>query len=292
MIYIQSQQSTFPKAIYIGDKAELRCSFSTGAAINTGSLSAENFTQSLDFSLYDINEITLQKTGTDYYTLVINFIPWRTGVVSFPDYEIPGAGTIHLEGVQIQSLVEQQGATDIKTFRSPLLLPGTAYKIYGGIAAFVVLLIIIIRLAVKWRSVVLWFKNVKLKRRYARSRRYTVRVLKGLLAKGESNEQTPAQICTKIQKLIREYLELRLEYPFTKTLTSEMSLAFENATSGLADEKRSNAFENIISIFVRTDYIRFSSGKKAAFENGELSSIVSNLIDAITVIEEGGEADA
>ena len=172
------------------------------------------------------------------------------------------------------------------------MLPGTAYKIYGGIAAFVVLLIIIIRLAVKWRSVVLWFKNVKLKRRYARSRRYTVRVLKGLLAKGESNEQTPAQICTKIQKLIREYLELRLEYPFTKTLTSEMSLAFENATCGLADEKRSNAFENIISIFVRTDYIRFSSGKKAAFENGELSSIVSNLIDAITVIEEGGEADA
>ena len=116
MIYIQSQQSTFPKAIYIGDKAELRCSFSSGAALSTGSLSAENFSQSLDFSLYDINEITLQKTGTDYYTLVINFIPWRTGIVAFPDYEIPGAGTIHLEGVQIQSLVEQQGATDIKTF--------------------------------------------------------------------------------------------------------------------------------------------------------------------------------
>ena len=282
MIYIQSQQSTFPKAIYIGDQAELRCAFSSAANIGTGSLSAENFLEALDFSLYDINDISLQKTGTDYYTLVINFVPWRTGLISFPDYTIEGVGTIHFEGVKIQSLVEQQGTTDIKTFRSPLLLPGTAYKIYGGIAAFVVLLIIIIRLAVKWRSVILWFKNIKLKRRYARSRRYTVRALKGLLAK----EESPAKICTKLQKLIREYLELRLEYPFTKTLTSEMSLAFEKATCGLADEKRYDAFENIISIFVRTDYIRFSSAKSDTFEKDELPSIINNLIEDIAVIEE------
>ena len=86
MIYIQSQQTTFPKAIYIGDKAELRCSFSSGTAIQTGTLSAQSFLQPIDFSLYDINEITLQKSGTDYYTLVINFTPWRTGQISFPDF--------------------------------------------------------------------------------------------------------------------------------------------------------------------------------------------------------------
>ena len=288
MIYIQSQQSTFPKAIYIGDKAELRCSFSSGAQITTGTLSTESFAQPLDFSLYDINDLQLQKSGTDYYTLVINFTPWRTGEISFPDFEIQGAGAVHFEGVQIKSLVEQQGVTDIKSFSSPLLLPGTAYKIYGGIAVVVVLLIIIIRLAIKWRSVILWFKNVKLRRRYARSRRYTVRALKGLLTK----EESPSQICTKLQKLMREYLELRLEYPFTKTLTSEMSLAFDKATCGLADEKRNDAFENIISIFVRTDYIRFSSGSKAKFKDGELPEIINNLLNDIAVIEEGEQQDA
>ena len=288
MIYIQSQQSTFPKAIYIGDKAELRCSFSTGITLSTGTLSTESFSQPLDFSLYDINDLTLQKTGTDYYTLVISFTPWRTGPVIFPDYEIEGVGTIYFEGVQVKSLVEQQGVTDIKTFSSPLLLPGTAYKIYGGIAVFVVLLIVIIRLIVKWRSVVLWLKNVKLKRRYAKSRKYTTRELKSLLLKNE----TPEQICTKLQKLMREYLELRLEYPFTKTLTSEMNLAFDKATLGLADEKRYSAFENIISVFVRTDYIRFSKAFDATFGEGELSTIINNLIDDITIIEEGGDEDA
>ena len=288
MIYIQSQQSTFPKAIYIGDKAELRCSFSTGNALSVGTLSTQGFLEELDFSLYDINDISLQKSGTDYYTLVINFTPWRTGLISFPDFELEGAGTVHFEGVQIMSLVEQQGVTDIKTFSSPLLLPGTAYKIYGGIAVFVVLIIVVIRLIVKWRSVVLWFKNVKLKRRYAKSKRYTVRALKALGTK----EEAPAVICTKLQKLMREYLELRLEYPFTKTLTSEMNLAFEKATCGLADEQRQDAFENIISVFVRTDYIRFSDSSNAVFEQGELPEIINRLIDSITVIEEGGKADA
>ena len=288
MIYIQSQQSTFPKAIYIGDKAELRCSFSTGNALAVGTLSTQGFIEELDFSLYDINDISLQKSGTDYYTLVINFTPWRTGLISFPDFELEGAGTVHFEGVQIMSLVEQQGVTDIKTFSSPLLLPGTAYKIYGGIAVFVVLLIVVIRLIVKWRSVVLWFKNFKLKRRYAKSKRYTVRALKALCTK----EDSPAVICTKLQKLMREYLELRLEYPFTKTLTSEMNLAFEKATCGLADEQRQDAFENIISVFVRTDYIRFSDSSNAVFEQGELPEIINRLIDSITEIEEGGKADA
>ena len=288
MIYIQSQQSTFPKAIYIGDKAELRCSFSTGNALAAGTLSTQGFLEELDLSLYDINDISLQKSGTDYYTLVINFTPWRTGLISFPDFELEGAGTVHFEGVQIKSLVEQQGATDIRTFSSPLLLPGTAYKIYGGIAVFVILLIVLIRLIVKWRSVVLWFKNVKLKRRYAKSKRYTVRALKALGTK----EEAPAVICTKLQKLMREYLELRLEYPFTKTLTSEMNLAFEKATCGLADEQRQDAFENIIAVFVRTDYIRFSDSRNAVFEQGELPEIINRLIDSITEIEEGGKADA
>lgn len=288
MIYLQSQQSTFPKAIYIGDKAELRCSFSSGTNLTTGELSTQGFLQPLDLSLYDINKITLTKSGTDYYTLVINFTPWKTGDIFFPDFGLQETFTLHFEGVMVKSLVEQQGATDIRSFSSPLLLPGTTYKIYGGIAAFVVLLIIIIRLIVKWRSVVLWCKNVKLRRRYARSRRYTVRALKTLLQKAGE----PGQISTGLQKLIREYLELRLEYPFTKTLTSEMSLAFEKATCGLADEKRSEAFDNIIGIFVRTDYIRFSDSKNARFQEGELASIINQLIDDIEVIEEGEKTDA
>ena len=177
----------------------------------------------------------------------------------------------------------------MRSYSSPLLLPGTAYKIYAGIAVFIVLLLLLIRLIIKWRSVVFWFKNTKLKRRYARSKKNTIRALKALEEKA-SGGSSDSETCTMLQKIMREYLELRLDYPFTKTLTSEMSAAFNTATCGLADEKRYSAFENIISVFVRTDFIRFSDSADATFKSGELSEHINTLISAIDAIEsEGGE---
>lgn len=286
MIYIQTKQSVFPKAIYIGDKAELRCSFKSQTQILEAAASAQNFTQDLDYSLYDIKDIGLQKGQSgqpdqDYYNLVITFVPWKTGKIQLPDFEIEGLGTIHFEAVEVLSLVEQENITDLRSYSSPLLLPGTTYKIYGSLAAFVILFILLIRLIIKWRSVVFWFNNTKLKRRYARSKKNTIKALKKLV-----QETSDSQISTQLQKIMREYLELRLNYPFTKKLTSEMSIAFDQASCGLADENRYAVFENIISIFVRTDYIRFSDSSDAKFEEGELSQILNNLIDDIEVIED------
>ncbi len=291
MIYIQTKQSVFPKAIYIGDKAELRCSFKSEAQLSASAASVQSFTQELDFSVYDIKDVSLQKSQPGQpdegaYNLVISFVPWQTGKIQLPDFEVEGVGTIHFEAVEVLSLVEQQNVTGLRSYSSPLLLPGTTYKIYGSLAAFVILFILLIRLIVKWRSVVFWFNNTKLKRRYARSKKNTIKALKKL-----EQEASDSEISTKLQKIMREYLELRLNYPFTKKLTSEMSLAFDQATCGLADENRSAGFENIISIFVRTDYIRFSDSADAKFEPGELSQLLNNLIDDIEVIEEENSSE-
>ena len=291
MIYIQTKQSVFPKTIYIGDRAELRCSFQSDAVVSTGAVSSQSFTDSLDFSVYDIKDISVQpgqpgEPGT--YNLVISFIPWRTGKLQLPDLELEGIGTFHFDAVEVLSLVEQENISSLRNYTSPLLLPGTAYKIYGTLAALVVLLILVIRLIVKWHSVVLWIKNSRLKRRYARSRKSTIRALKKLEAEARSAEQShsrDSELCTRLQKIMREYLELRLVYPFTKTLTSEMNMAFEKATCGLADENRSDAFEKIISVFVRTDFIRFSDSRSAKFKPEELSEIIKQLFEAIDVIE-------
>ncbi len=294
MIYIQTKQSVFPKAIYIGDVAELRCSFTSDSVVVKGPASTQAFTQPLDLSVYDIKEISVQPVAAQQgeagnYNLVIKFVPWRTGKLALPDYELQGVGTIHFEPIEILSLVEQQNISSLRSYSSPLLLPGTAYKIYAGIAVFIVLLVLLIRLIIKWRSVVFWFKNTKLKRRYARTKKNTIRALKALEEKA-SGGSSDSETCTMLQKIMREYLELRLDYPFTKTLTSEMSAAFNTATCGLADEKRYSAFENIISVFVRTDFIRFSDSADATFKSGELSEHINTLISAIDAIEsEGGE---
>ena len=296
MIYIQTKQSVFPKTIYIGDRAELRCSFKSDAALKTGALSTELFVEPLDQSVYDIKELSIQpgQPGeTTGYNLVISFVPWRTGKFQLPDLELPQTGTVHFEPIEILSLVEQQNVSALRSYSSPLLLPGTAYKIYGGIAAFIVLLVLLIRLIIKWKSVVFWFKNSRLKRRYARSKKNTIKALRKLLADaGNQNHAKNSMVCTSLQKIMREYLELRLEYPFTKKLTSEMSAAFTEATCGLADEKKQDAFDSIISVFVRTDYIRFSKASDSHFKNGEPEELLKTLVEAIDIIESEGGTDA
>ena len=291
MIYLQTRQTVFPKSIYVGDRAEIRCQFTTDVTLTEGAISSQNFTSLIDYSVCEIKDITLQSAGAgnNSYTLIINFVPWHTGSIHLPDFEIylPSAseenivyGTIHFEEIKVLSLVEQKGVNSLQDYASPLLLPGTAYKIYGSIAAFIILLIILIRLIVKRHAVAFWFKTMKLRLRYRRNKKNTIRALKALEPEKDS--------ATLLQKIMRQYLEVRLEYPFTKTLTSEMSLAFDRATLSLADENKQTAFENIISIFVRTDYIRFSSS--GSFEDGEFSALVNNLIDDILVIEEGKNA--
>jgi len=290
MIYIQTRQSVFPKAIYIGDKAELRSSFTTSAALKTGSLSAESFSSALDFSKYEIKAVRLDLTGENTYSLVVDFVPWHTGTIQLPDFEIPGLnensseafGVISFEGIKVLSLVEQERVNTLKPFASPLLLPGTTYKIYGSLTLFLVLLILLIRLLVKRQAVAFWFKNICLRHRYSKNKRHTIRALRAL-------EEENGASASKLQKIMREYLEFRLNYPFTRTLTSELSLAFDKACCSLADDNRQAAFENIISAFVRTDYIRFSNSAYN-FEKGELAGIVNNLIDDILVIEEEKDA--
>ncbi|MBR5400888.1 MAG: hypothetical protein IK102_03660 [Treponema sp.] len=290
MIYIQTRQTVFPKSIYIGDRAEIRCQFTSDVKLPEGPLTAQGFVTAPDYSTVEIKDISLVNSGDNSYSLVINCVPWHTGSIVLPDYQIqlPGVGaeltetygTIHFEQINVLSLVEQKGVNSLQQFASPLLLPGTVYKIYGGIAAFVIFLVVFIRLIVKRHSVAFWFKTLKLRLRYQKNKKHTVRLLKALKPNRES--------ASMLQKYIREYLEVRLEYPFTKTLTSEMNLAFEKATASLADETRQSAFETIISVFVRTDYIRFSS--TGSFKPGELEELVDNLVNAINIIEGGANA--
>ena len=55
MITLQTQQILIPKQVYIGDRAELRCTFNTSSPVT-----AEGFCQDLDYTQYDIKSVNLQ----------------------------------------------------------------------------------------------------------------------------------------------------------------------------------------------------------------------------------------
>ena len=148
---ILPQQILVPKKVYIGDTAELRCSFNNPnpflkQLVSNGTtelpLVSQTDSGESHFAIphkdYEIKKITLTPAGVDYYQFTVTFVPWKTGELHFPPMEIEGAELIlEFQPVQIVSLVstDSANATTLHESAAPLLLPGTAYKLYGTLAA-------------------------------------------------------------------------------------------------------------------------------------------------------------
>jgi len=82
---------------------------------------------------------------------------------------------------------------------------------------------------------------------------------------------------------MRNYLTIRLEAPFTNAITTELTPLFYKTTLGLLPEEKENAFFEIVSVFIRTDFIRYS--RDAEFNTGEKSTLIQKLLENINTIE-------
>ncbi|MCQ2587381.1 MAG: hypothetical protein MJ174_04630 [Treponema sp.] len=295
MEVIQTSQILLPKQIYIGDRGELQCSFSSDLSFlreavlksDRIELDVSGFSRNIDETQFQITNIYIASSGADYYTLSVSFIPWKTGRIDFPEFDLDLAfgitGAQHIirfEPIQIISLIENESNSTIRDAESPMLLPGTTIQLWSyGIAGFIII-IIGIRLIVKHREVALYFKNKKLLKKYKKNKKQALKKLYNLM---EDSELPSHDIAEQIQQIIRNYLEVRFDYPFTHALTSELMNCFYKATLHLLSSEKEDAFIGIASTFTRTDYIRYS--KDASFHGGEKESLISKIIRNIEIIE-------
>ncbi len=164
-----AQQILLPKKVYIGDTAELRCTFNS-PDVNLKAL-VSNGARKLTFDSLSLNEdyaikdISLSPAGVDFYQLSITFVPWKTGDLFFPPLTIEGSEvTVLFQPVNIVSLIsaDEKNATTLRDTAAPLLLPGTSYKLYGTLTVFIILLILVIRIIVKRESLEFYFKTKRL----------------------------------------------------------------------------------------------------------------------------------
>lgn len=287
---IITQQILIPKKVYIGDAAELRISFNSSDEITSFS-----FDGGLDYSVYTIENTSLNKSGLNYYQISINFVPWRTGDIKFPNLiletlqnnetqESQVIENIKVDPISIVSLVEQNQITSLRGAKNPMLLPGTSYKLWGTLIFFVVLLIVIIRILVKHKQIALFIKNKKLEKKYKKNKKKTLKALQRLLKnpKNKTENISDKEFAKAIQNLMRCYLETRFEFPFTRSAASEMYSDFIKATSDLASDEKLDAMEKVSGIFLRTDYIRYGSRN---FEESEKKEIIETLCNCIGTLE-------
>ncbi len=292
MQIISPQQILVPKKVYIGDTAELRCTFNSSSSVlkqltisGTAELPLVSQSQgNTSAKDYEIKSISLSPAGVDFYQFTITFVPWKTGEIQFSPMEIEGSEIIlEFQPVQIVSLIssENTSTATLRDANAPLLLPGTAYKLYGTIAVFIILLIVLIRLIVKRKSLLFYINTKRLLKKYKKNKKLTVKLLHQTALSSSDSDELSAE---RIQKIMRSYLEVRFDYPFTKTVTSEIMKGWLSCTGGLLSDKKEEAFGDIVSAFIRTDFIRYS--KNGKFSEGELNSLIESLINKIEILEE------
>lgn len=285
MANVKSQQTLVPMQVFIGDNAELRCGFNSndlsvenlanGGAIE---LSLENFAEPFDSRDYEIFKIRLSQSGADFYQLTIDFKAWKTGKIQFPPLKI-GEELFEFFPIEIASLVEQNKIAEIQENAGPLLLPYTTYKIFGIALVSFFLIIAILRLAAKRKKIMFFIKNQNLKRKYKKNKKQTLKQLRKIL----QFETSDADFSENFQRVMRNYLQQRFDAPFANRATSQMQKLFSDATQNLLSNQKNENFCELVSFFMRTDFVRYS--KNGAFNEGEKKSIVKNTEKIIEILE-------
>lgn len=297
MATISPQQILIPKKVYIGDTAELRCTFNSPDPFlkqltSSGIAELPLVSQSTEpQEEYVIKNISLSPSGIDFYQLTITFIPWKTGDLLFPSMEIEGSDIVlEFQPIQIVSLIanENTNTSTIRDTAAPLLLPGTTYKLYGTLSGFVIFLIICIRIILKRKNILFYINQKRLLKKYKKNKKQTIRNLYKIADEAEAakiDDQTAAE---NFQKSLRTYLEIRFDYPFTHTVASEIMQGWQTATGGLLSDTKTEAFGNIAASFIRTDFIRYS--KNGKFEENELINLIEKIISQIQILEQNEES--
>lgn len=297
MATISPQQILIPKKVYIGDTAELRCTFNSPDPFlkqltSSGTAELPLVSQSAEpQEEYVIKNISLSPSGIDFYQLTITFIPWKTGDLLFPSMEIEGSDIVlEFQPIQIVSLIanENTNTSTIRDTAAPLLLPGTTYKLYGTLSVFVIFLLICIRIILKRKNILFYINQKRLLKKYKKNKKQTIRNLYKIADEAEAakiDDQTAAE---NLQKSLRTYLEIRFDYPFTHTVASEIMQGWQTATGGLLSDTKTEAFGNIAASFIRTDFIRYS--KNGKFEENELINLIEKIISQIQILEQNEES--
>lgn len=297
MATISPQQILIPKKVYIGDTAELRCTFNSPDPFlkqltSSGTAELPLVSQSAEpQEEYVIKNISLSPSGIDFYQLTITFIPWKTGELLFPSMEIEGSDIVlEFQPIQTVSLIanENTNTSTIRDTAAPLLLPGTTYKLYGTLSVFVIFLLICIRIILKRKNILFYINQKRLLKKYKKNKKQTIRNLYKIADEAEAakiDDQTAAE---NLQKSLRTYLEIRFDYPFTHTVASEIMQGWQTATGGLLSDTKTEAFGNIAASFIRTDFIRYS--KNGKFEENELINLIEKIISQIQILEQNEES--
>ena len=157
------------------------------------------------------------------------------------------------------------------------------------ILAAIIVLILFFRILLKFNSIRKKWLLYLQKRAYKKNADDAVKKIKRLL---KTSKVTDIEFCSSIQAITRQYLDFRFDFRFSAISSSSIPAVFEKICAGQIPSEISEAVDNITSMFIRTDYIRYAHDSidsqlyppqehQAALIKNERRQLVQMILNAI-----------
>ena len=299
----QPVQLLMPKEIFVGDLAEIQYAFSAPAgfsdAVQSGrplELRYEGTMLARQEDSYTVRSMTLEQSG-NRWTLHLQFIPWRTGTVELPAFNLADllpldahdARTglapvmISLQPVTVSSLSEKTGIKTMRPAMPPVLVPGTIYAVYACVFFAVVLLAAFVQLLFRYRALRLRLQSFLRQRALRRNAKRTLRALQRLRKKAQ--EMDVCAFAGSVQEIMRRYLTCRFSYAFDTVVSSGVSLMLDQLAGGTLSGRQLETADALESLFRRLDYVRFSH-ELQGIDSGECCRLADDACACVSGFEE------
>ena len=303
-------QTLVPLEVYVGDVAEVRYNFK----IDSENFPEQNFEKEIKVEKIPFENLSDSLTIKGAYfsrrendcSLVIQFVPWRTGKIDFPAFDLlpildfdDFAGDenfsckISLLPVEIKSIVEKTGRMEIQPPLPPFIIPGTSYVVFALVVVAIIFLAVIFRALVKFHDLRRWISQMRIRRSRRRNSIIALRKLKKLL---HDENLSDIEFCAGLQNTARAYLSFRFDFPFESESALGMSQSFQEIFLGEIPDFVFPVLDDLTSMFIRTDYIRYAHGSldesrepksehEAHLVQGERKSLVATVAKAVKIFE-------
>lgn len=313
-------QVVLPIYVYVGDQAEIRYTFRSAVDFFSGKdsvdhIQIQNPYQGLE-DKFSVIKSELYRDGMEY-TLRIVIVPWTVGTINFPSFNLndviesndtavpeqsselseKALFSVSLFPISVKSIIEKTGQNQIMPPVPPLFLPGTTYIIFFVLVCSLVFLIFFFRFLFNFNSFRQKWKMYLKRRAFKKNAEDTIKKIKKLL---KSTKLTDIEFCSALQSVTRNYLEFRFDYRFTAVSSSGIKKAFVEICANDIPNVIALSVEDIVTMFVRTDYIRYAHDSidsqlyppaehQAALLKHERKSLTELVLKAIECFEKDQE---
>ncbi len=245
---------------------------------------------------FAVKEIFLEKTNSDY-TLSLKVVPWKTGYLIIPPFDLlsllheaKNSQTkkksrnfmITLKPIPINSLAEKNAVSDFRPQAAPKTLPGTLIFLAVRIGIYIFLIFAAIFAILKIPATAKIIGNFAYLFSLRKNSRKTAKKLKNLLSSSEKIKHDK-DFAQNLQNILRDFLKKRFSRNFSSVSTNAIYQEFENLLGGELSEFQDAAVENLIEVFFRTDFIRYSPN--AAFQDGEREKIILKSLEMLSLFD-------